>query len=68
VAGLVSPDDRSHWTTRYYRDRQRVLGRHAWVSEDPELAGEELAARFGGAARARAWLRQVLAHLERWSR
>ena len=51
--------DQSHWTWRYYRDRDMAYGRRWWISQDPELAAEQLAECTGGRRRARKWVAEV---------
>jgi hypothetical protein len=55
----------SHWTWRYYRDREIAYGRRWWISQDPELAAEQLAQYRGGIRRAEAWARELLEALQR---
>ena len=52
-------------TRRYFRDRERVLGRRLWVSQDPDLAAEQLATYLGGVGLARKWAADLAAALER---
>ena len=57
--------DQSHWTWRYYHDRDMAYGRRWWISQSPELAAEQLAECTGGRQRARKWAAELLAALER---
>jgi hypothetical protein len=73
TCGVPEPDDGSvihcrskdAWTARYYRDRGIVNGRRGWLSQNPEVAAEQLADRAGGRERARRWAADVLAALDR---
>jgi hypothetical protein len=56
---------RSGWTRRYYCDRERVLGRCYHLSQDPDLAAEQLAAALGSRERARRWAGELLGALNR---
>jgi hypothetical protein len=56
---------RSHWTARYFKDREIAGGRRWWISRDPELAAEELAELAGGIRLARRWAAELLAALDR---
>jgi hypothetical protein len=56
---------RSHWTSRYHRDRDRVLGRRFMLSQDPDVAAEQLAEAVGGLERAGRWAAALLAALDR---
>jgi hypothetical protein len=51
-------------TVRYLRSRDRVLGRRMRVSQDPELAADQLAEQLGGHALAVEWARTVVATLD----
>jgi hypothetical protein len=57
----------SHWTARYFRDRELAAGRRWWVHQDPELAAEQLTELTGGIRRARQWAAELLAALDRRS-
>ncbi len=52
-------------TARYYRDRQRVRGWTWRVSEDPDLAAEQLSGYLGGVRRAQAWATELADALKR---
>lgn len=48
--------------------RERVLGRRTSVSDDPDLAADQLAEHYGSIVLARRWLLDVLDALTRRSR
>ena len=55
----------SHWTWRYFRDRELAAGRRWWVHRDPEVAAEEIASYLGGVRLAQRWAAELLQALER---
>lgn len=52
MSSLTPPYRRTASLDRYERDRERVAGRHLWVSDDPDLAAAQLV-QYMGPAKAR---------------